>query len=686
MDPALRPAVDRHLAHCPWPEDAEPLRALLERTSADPEAERILRECLTPLRFGTAGLRAPRGPGPGRINRNTLAVAVAATLSVWENMGWTGPRVVPVGRDARSKAQEHLDAVIEVIWRWGRPVVCMPLPCPTPLVSFAVRRFGAQGGFMVTASHNPPEYGGLKVFASEGAQIVEPFDREVEGVMSRIASGRLPMWPDESSPEPAPLPELDLGPGLEPTPDVPVDPDARSVFGLGDVTRPGTPGRRSRVRAPEPARPSGDGVDPNALEIRTDDVELPMAGSESWASDGEVDEHSVTEDLNSADLSQASAERLARRTEAAYVSAVRQLAEPVDPSGRGLTVAYTALCGVGSRLFREVVQGTRHRLVEVREQSQPDGRFPGLAAPNPEVPEALHALLETAELATADVALAHDPDGDRLAVAAPRLREGRTGFEILTGNAVGGLLAAGLLEAWSGPARPVLITSQVSSRFVDALAAARGARLIRTGTGFKWMARAAANLPDGQVLVLAFEEALGYAVRDLTRDKDGLAAARTLLRFHADWAGSCWDRWSALQAELGGFCSGQLTLPMEDASGWMTRLASDGLPLGPPFEAEGPAQAFDGAGRPVSVADGGATLWRQPLQDGAWVAVRPSGTEPKLKIYFEAVVAPGPDALERAEVRRNALAAAVRRALQTGGGGHRTAGVGPPDPAHQTKG
>lgn len=741
MDAELRVAVERYLSQAGPREELDALRRLLHRAEHDALAQAELRSCMTPLAFGTAGLRAPRGPGPGRMNGRTVEAAVRATLDVWSRTSWPGNPTLVVGWDARIDARAMAELAARVIRERGRGVLMLPGPCPTPLVSFAVRRLGAQGGFMLTASHNPPEYGGLKVFGAEGAQIVEPFDRLVEVRIRELLDperaetadrptelARLELQPmalgSASQPNPFALGRSESHPAdvtatvdmpnpessdlsfdrtqtdggvpaamhthavtdvaTQKMPTLPVGMEGVDAEGTAttpersqapsDETRPGTPGRVSAGRdARNATLRASDAVIRDALaaihtstdDIRTEDVVLPTPMDPPA-------EALATEDLDLADLEQTAL--LGDQIEDAYVAAIAALGTAPK---RRLKVAYTALHGVGARLFRRVVRDAGHDLVEVEDQNEPDGLFPTAPVPNPEAPEALQKVLDRARLAVADLALAHDPDADRLAVAAPRQAGDPGGFVPLDGNAIGGLLAVWLLQNGPTKARPVLLTTQVSSRFVDAVGRAYGARVIRTPTGFKHMARQAERLPPTEAVALAYEEALGYSVLDLIRDKDGLSAGRVLLDAAASLPPglTLWGWWSQLQDRLGGFAAHQMVLRMVPAKAtrFMERLRSEGLPVGAPFEAAGPPQTTGPEAAP--------TLWRQDLSCGSWLAVRPSGTEPKLKIYYEAVTPAGGGALRRAQARAEELGLQIRQGLRAlAADTSRMGGGGPPWP------
>jgi phosphomannomutase len=226
---------------------------------------------------------------------------------------------------------------------------------------------------------------------------------------------------------------------------------------------------------------------------------------------------------------------------------------------------------------------------------------PPVASPNPEEHGALDHLLALASEIGADVAVALDPDADRLAVALPRRTGGTTAWQQLTGDEVGALLAADLLDATaavSTPADRLLVTTVVSSRLVPAMALAAGVHHEVTLTGFKWLCRPAMDHPELRQL-LAYEEALGYAVGAEARDKDGITAAVAVLCALDSWRRAGRSPWDVLDD--------------------LARTASVG------------------GVQIVSVDHPTPDITRMELVDRTRVILRPSGTEPKLKYYVEAV-------------------------------------------------
>ena len=301
----------------------------------------------------------------------------------------------------------------------------------------------------------------------------------------------------------------------------------------------------------------------------------------------------------------------------------------------------------------------------VAAQAEPDPDFPTVAFPNPEEPGALDLALADARRLGADLVVASDPDGDRLAVAVPE--EG--GWRVLTGDQVGALLGASLLDRTAGQAAPqarLVASTVVSSTLLSKIAAAAHVHYAETLTGFKWIARAADGVP-GARFVFGYEEALGYAVGDVVRDKDGFGAALAMLRLAEEAKSadrSVLDIYDDLERTYGVHLTSQLTLRTADQAQVMSRLRA------------APPDAF--GGEPVAgltdLADGAGDVPRADVLIfrlvGGRVVLRPSGTEPKIKCYIEITeMAAGRSlaaAREAAAVRLVPLRAALE-ALLAGG-------------------
>ena len=531
---------DDLLAARAWLElDPDPLtrRQTLDLIAANDEAR--LRECFAQRPgFGTAGIRAPIGPGPGCINRLVARQTAAGLGAVLLE---TGPAQVVVGFDGRHGSRAFAQEIAAVLAAQGHTALLFPEECPTPLLAHATLDLACQAGVMVTASHNPPGDNGIKVYGGDGAQIIPPLDRRIQLAIAEIA-GTCP--PVEAS-------------------------EAREG-----------PGRVLSVPAEQEQR---------------------------------------------------------------YIEQV--LALRVAP-GTGLRCVYTPLHGVGWRSIERLFAAAGQTLIPVPEQVEPDGDFPTVALPNPEEPGALDLAMALATREGADLILANDPDGDRLAVALPS-PEG--GWRRLTGDEVGLLLAERLLSALSpGGPQALVVNTIVSSSLLADIAAAHGAACTQTLTGFKWLARAALD-HDGP-FVLGYEEALGYCVGEVVRDKDGLSAALLMLDLAAEWApkGGLAAALDDLARRYGAFVNAQksITLPgLEGAARIRERMAA--LRASPPAQIAGlevlrlsdvwtseERDLRSGQRLPLSLPRSDVLAFG--LEGGSRVLVRPSGTEPKLKIYVKA--------------------------------------------------
>lgn len=331
-----------------------------------------------------------------------------------------------------------------------------------------------------------------------------------------------------------------------------------------------------------------------------------------------------------------------------YWAEVAEVRPP--PPASTVRVVYTPLHGVGWAPFARVLAlGGRAEVVPVPAQAEPDGRFPTVPFPNPEEPGALDLALALADDEDADVVLANDPDADRLAAAVPV----ESGWQALTGNQIGVLLADYVLERWDADVRPIVVNSIVSTPMLRAVAEAHGAHFEQTLTGFKWIANAALDLEAVGVgrFAFGFEEALGYSVGTVVRDKDGLSAGLLL----ADLVGHCLDsgttlldRIDDLYARHGVWVSTQVSVVRPGTAG-ADEIADAMARLGDevPEELAGVALAghrdfrHGAEDRPRWLGE--TPLVELDLGGGSRVLVRPSGTEPKLKIYVDLRADPGDD-------------------------------------------
>lgn len=471
------------------------------------------------LQFGTAGLRGALGAGPHRMNRAVVIRAAAGLVAHLRTVS-ESPFVV-IGRDARHNSDAFaIDTAAVVVAAGGRAAL-LPRPLPTPVLAFAVRHLGADAGVMVTASHNPPQDNGYKVYLGDGSQIVPPSDAQIAAEIDRVVST-------------AAVPRAETG-----------------------------------------------------WEVLGDDV------------------------LE------------------AYLDAVAGVVAADTP--RDLRVLHTALHGVGDDTVRRAFTRAGFAAPEpVASQAAPDPDFPTVAFPNPEEDGALDAALAAARESRPDLVIANDPDADRCAVAVPDAGTDG-GWRLLRGDELGVLLASHLIVRGVPEGRR-MASSIVSSRLLAAMCRQSGVEHEETLTGFKWIAR----VPG---LHYGYEEALGYCVApDLVRDKDGVSAAllvaelAAILKAEGRTLQSVLDD---LHTQLGVHTTDAFAIRVSDLADIGVLMAR--LREGPPTQVAGSPVA---SVEDLALGAGGLPPTeglRYLLEDGSRIIVRPSGTEPKLKVYLEAI-------------------------------------------------
>jgi phosphomannomutase len=548
----------------------EETRAELDALIADAETgnEKALDELHSRfdsrLEFGTAGLRGELAAGPNRMNRVLVAQAAAGFAAYL--LGRESAPSVVIGYDGRKNSHVFATDSAEIMAGAGVRAILLPRLLPTPVLAFAVRHLGVSAGVMVTASHNPPNDNGYKVYlggADGGSQIVSPVDAEIEAHIQDVAANQLVS-------------------------------------------------------------------------------ELPRSTDYETASEDVLDEY------------------------------VRLTAALVSPPLSAPTFVYTAMHGVGwetaKRVFADAGFGEP---VVVPEQIEPDPAFPTVAFPNPEEPGALDLAFRTGTESGAELIIANDPDADRLAVAVPT-QDG--GWRRLSGNEVGWLLgwraAKRLRQAGEAVAAVggdvassvsgTLAASIVSSPALSAIAAAYHLDYAETLTGFKWVSR----VPN---LAYGYEEALGYLVDpQKVRDKDGISAAVEFLSLVAELKAdgqSLEDLELAFADEFGAFASGQVSIRVQDLAD-IPQIMSRIRQSPPTTLGDVAVNSIDDFEHGFGDFPPGDIL-RIHLADGSRVIVRPSGTEPKVKVYLDASSTEGTAAerISAAQATVDALDIAVKELL-----------------------
>jgi phosphomannomutase len=525
----LRSRVQTWVEDDPDPATAQELTNLLGAAEAgDAEALADLEDRFAGmLEFGTAGLRGALGGGPNRMNRAVVLRAAAGLTAYLQTEGGIPEPMVVIGFDARYNSDVFARDTAAVVVGGGGRASVLPRPLPTPVLAFAIRHLGADAGVMVTASHNPPQDNGYKVYLGDGSQIVPPTDAQIANHIAAIASVR----------------------------------------------------------------------------------DLPLA-DDGW-------------------------ENLGDEVQDAYVHRVAaMLPEGAETDVR---VVHTALHGVGDDTVRRVFAAAGFpEPTTVATQAVPDPDFPTVSFPNPEEHGAIDAALAVAREVGPDVVIANDPDADRCAAAVLD----HDGWRMLRGDELGAIFFDACARRGLAP-DAVVACSIVSSRLLAALATADGRRHVETLTGFKWIAR----VPG---LGYGYEEAIGYCVApDIVRDKDGVSAALLLAWYTAHLKAqgrTLLDILDDMAIQHGVYATDAFSVRVADLAEIppvMERLRSaPPRELGTVLVSQVDDLARGDGGLPPT--DG--VRWF--LADRSRVIVRPSGTEPKLKVYLEAVEPVGsPDRL-----------------------------------------
>lgn len=499
------------------------------------------------LEFGTGGLRGVLGAGINRMNRYVVRRAsLGLARYLLAQGGDAAEKGVAIAYDSRHGSREFARESALVLAQSGLRVYLFDGLRPTPELSFAVRRLGAAAGIVITASHNPKQYNGYKVYGPDGGQITLETAQSVLAEMEKIDMLGVPLM-DEAA--------------------------ARAQGLLRDL---------------------GAGMDGEYLS---------------------------------------------------YVLSLRPDPEIAQRTERPFSIVYTPLHGAGTRLVPQALGRAGYRQVRVVPQQQiPDGEFPTVQSPNPENPEAFALARELARSEKADLILATDPDCDRLGVMAPKDGD----YAPLTGNQMGCLMLDYMLSKPHAH-NAYIVKTIVTTQMANAIAADQGIPCFEVLTGFKFIGETIERMRQAgnPNFLLGFEESYGYLTGTEIRDKDGVIASLLAAETALHWAEkgmSLWDGLEALYQKYGYFLEELISITLPGAAGFdkIARTLS-GLREAPPREIGGygvqavadykmglimTAQGSRPTGLPQS------NVLRYALSEGGWLCVRPSGTEPKLKIYF----------------------------------------------------
>lgn len=513
-----------------------------ELSSIAEDGNEIYDRFYTAMAFGTAGMRGLIGAGTNRMNRYTVRKATLGFAQYLKQYGGaeTAKKGVVIAHDNRRMSREFCLETAGVLAAEGIQTYIFDDLRTTPQLSFTVRHLKAAGGVVITASHNPPEYNGYKLYDAEGCQLMPRYTDVLSGMIDRIE-------------------------------------------------------------------------DPLAIRSLT----VEEAGDLIRVLGADVDE--------------------------AYYAAVMGIRLRPEAAKTPLTVVYSPQHGTGNVPVRTVLDRCGYRVVPVEEQCFPDKDFINTKNPNPETKEAFELILDYARRVDADIAITTDPDCDRLGVA---VKNGED-YTLLSGNQSGAILLEYILSAKKAegtlPANAVMCNTIVTSTLGDRICEKYGVAVEKTLTGFKFIGDKIHTWEENgaHTYVFGYEESYGCLIADFARDKDGVQASLMLCEAAAYYKAkgkTLLDVLEGLYAEH-GFYLDAITNAVHKGAAGVEKIKAllEALRNDPPKEAGGIAVTgvedylsadMTAKGFPPS------NVLRYTFADGSWLAVRPSGTEPKCKYYY----------------------------------------------------
>ena len=525
-----------------------------ELASIGEDENEIKERFYTDLEFGTAGLRGIIGAGTNRMNIYTVRTATPGLANSIMKSG-NAAKGVAVAYDSRRMSPEFADEAALCLAANGIKSYVFESLRPTPELSFAVRKLGCIAGINITASHNPPEYNGYKVYWEDGAQITPPHDK---GIMDEVKA-------------------------------------------VEDYTT-----------------------------MKTMTLDEAKAAGLYEVIGAEIDDAYIAE-LKKQVLHQ----------------------DAIDAVGKELKIVYSPLHGTGNIPARRILKELGFENVYVvKEQELPDGEFPTVSYPNPEAAEAFDLGLKLAKEIDADIVLATDPDADRLGV---RVKDKNGDYHTLTGNMSGCLLAdyeIGQRRELKGlPDDGYLIKTIVTSNMADAIANYYNAGLIEVLTGFKFIGQQILGFETsgkGEYL-FGFEESYGCLIGTYARDKDAIVATMALCEaaaYYKTKGMNLWDAMIAMYDRYGYYKDDIQSITLKGIEG-LAKIQEilETLRKNPPTEIAGykVLKARDYKADTIKDMETGevtatglpnSNVLYYDLTDDAWLCVRPSGTEPKVKFYY----------------------------------------------------
>ena len=506
------------------------------------------------LEFGTAGLRGIIGIGTNRMNKYTVTKATQGLANYIIKQGCQD-RGVAIAYDCRIMSKEFSEETALCLNANGIKTYRFEDLRPTPELSFAVRELGAISGIVITASHNPPEYNGYKVYWEDGAQIVEPTDKEI-------------------------------------------------IAEVNNVT--------------------------DFATIKTMNKQEAIQKGLYNTIGKEIDDR--------------------------YIEELKKLVvneDAIKKMQKDIKIVYTPLHGTGNMPVQRILKEIGFENVYiVKEQEKPDGHFPTVSYPNPEDPKAFTLALELAKKVDADIILANDPDADRLGIY---VKDTKTGEYIqFNGNMTGNLIAEYILsqKKASGtlPENGAIIKTIVSSNMTDAIAKEYEVKLFSTLTGFKNIAKIIRGFEkdNSYKCLYSYEESYGCIIGTHARDKDGIVAVMTVCEAAAYYKMhglTLWDEMNEMYAKYGYYKEKQMSITLKGVEGAEEiKKMMENMRNNPPKEIAGlKVKSFGDYNKQEIIDENGnkhatglpkSNVLYFDLEKNAWVCVRPSGTEPKIKFYM----------------------------------------------------
>ena len=482
------------------------------------------------LAFGTGGMRGIMGAGPNRMNRYTISRATLGLANYLSDFP-TPQKSVVIAYDSRNNSEDFAKCAAEVLAVKGITVYLFDKITPTPVLSFAVRHLGCIAGIVITASHNPKEYNGYKVYDENGCQLVPSLADKVIAHVQEITDYRA-------------VPRLDF-------------------------------------------------------EVALQSGMIQMVGDEVLD---------------------------------AFLDAVKTQALYTEPSK--LKIVYTPLHGTGNIPVRRILKD--YSVSVVKEQAVPDGNFSTVRSPNPEEKDALNLAIEQAKTEAADLVLGTDPDCDRVGIAVRHNGD----YVLLTGNQVGALLADFVLrfKADTRNEKSTLVKTIVTNDLGANIGRKYGLQIVETLTGFKYIGDQINRYEKTgeKEFVMGYEESYGYLVGTHARDKDAVVASMLICEmtaYHKNNGKTLVDALEEIYKEYGFYLDALDSFVLQGIDGVQKMNA-----VLETLRARG-ASAFPDIETVQDFSEGIGDLPKENVlkylfRNGSWLAVRPSGTEPKLKVYY----------------------------------------------------